>query len=132
MNISLCIPFNEFNIDNVFLKDKTVNKLIPNSTFCKLMYSNELCHISGIYLYYELKTHTYNNLTNSIKILENCILKLYNPTSIKRPIHKLYNYLLKNQSKVIDKKSNTIVIKIIGIWESIHEYGITYRVSNHQ
>ena len=50
MNISLCIPCNEFNIDNVFLKDKTVNKLIPNSTFCKLMYSNELCHISGIYL----------------------------------------------------------------------------------
>ena len=96
------------------------------------MYSNELCHISGIYLYYELKTHTYNNLTNSVKILENCILKLYNPTSIKRPIHKLYNYLLKNQSKVIDKNSNTIVIKIIGIWESIHEYGITYRVSNHQ
>ena len=44
MNFSIGIPLNDFNINNVILKDKTINKLIPNSTFCKLMYSKEICH----------------------------------------------------------------------------------------
>jgi hypothetical protein len=136
MNYSIGIPLKDFNINNVILKDKTINKLIPNSTFCKLMYSDEICHITGIPLYYELKldnnnSKIYDTYKESIKIIENCILKNYNPTTIKTPNYKLYNYLQKNISKIITNNNQSILIKIIGIWESLYEYGVTYRVSIH-
>lgn len=137
MNYSIGIPLNEFNINNVILKDKTINKLIPNSTFCKLMYSNEICHITGIPLYYEFKldhkpnNKIYDSYKDSIKLIEQDILNTYSPTTIKTPIYKLYNYLLKNISKLVPNNKQTILIKIIGIWESLYEYGVTYRVSTH-
>ena len=137
MNYSIGIPLNEFNIHNVILKDKSINKLIPNSTFCKLMYSDDICHITGIPLYYEFNidhkhnSKIYDNYKESIKIIESCILNTYSPTTIKTPNYKLYNYLLKNISKIIPNNKQSILIKIIGIWESLYEYGVTYRVTIH-
>jgi hypothetical protein len=137
MNYSIAIPLYEFNINNVILKDKTINKLIPNSTFCKLMYSNEICHITGIPLYYDVKLDhkvnkkIYDSYKASIKIIERDILNTYSPNTIKTPNYKLYNYVLKNITKMVPNTKQIIVIKIIGIWESLYEYGLTYRVSTH-
>ena len=137
MNYCIGIPLNEFNIHNVILKDKTINKLIPNSTFCKLMYSNEICHITGIPLYYEFKfdnkhnSKIYESYKDTIKAIEHAILNTYKSATIKTPNYKLYKYLLKNLSKIVPNNKHTILIKIIGIWESLYEYGVTYRVSTH-
>lgn len=136
MNYSIGIPLNEFDINNIILKDKTINKLIPNSTFCKLMYSDEICHITGIPLYYEFNLDCKQNSNHldsykdNIKTIEQAILNKYKSTTVKSPNYKLYNYLLKNLSKLLPNK-HSILIKIIGIWESLYEYGITYRVTSH-
>ena len=137
MNYSIGIPLSDFNINNVILKDKTINKLIPNSTFCKVMYSNEICHITGVPLCYELKLDNKHNTKScdtykkSIKSIEHAILTAYNPTSIKTPNYKLYNYFFKHLTKMMPNNKQTILVKIIGIWESLYEYGLTYRVSTH-
>ena len=129
MNFMITIPFEEFNIKDVIFKENTVNKLINNSTFCKLMYSNDFCHISGIPLFYVIKKDD-DSFKNNIKTIESSILNLYEPYSNnKKCIFKLHNYILKQTTK---QYNTNYIINIIGIWESNYEYGITFRFSNHR
>ena len=129
----ISIPIDEFNVKDVILKENTTNKLIDNSTFCKIMYSNEFCHISGVPLFYLVKNDDDDTFKNNIKIIESSILNLYQPYSKdKKCIHKLYNHIVKRSNKSYNFTSkNTYIITIIGIWESSYEYGITYKITNH-
>lgn len=132
MNFMISIPYEVFNISNVILKENTANKLIDDSTFCKLMYSTNYCHISGIPLYFHSINDTDDSFKNNIKQMETSILKLYQPYSTnKKCILKLYNHILKRYTKSYTYNNNYI-IHLIGIWESKYEYGITFRISNHQ
>jgi hypothetical protein len=148
MYYSIAIPINDFNINNVIIKDHTVNKIIPDSTFCKLMYSTSDCHISGIPLcvnLFEFNTSTKYKFVihkekskNAIELLqrtEECILHLYSKNIYKKkPIYKLSNQLIRGIIKLNNESynSNQFIIKIIGIWESNKEYGLTYRLTNHR
>jgi hypothetical protein len=147
MIYTIAVPINNFNINNVLFRDHTTNKIIPDSTFCKLMYSSEDCHISGIPLaiqLFEFNTNTKykyvihkeksKTTMEQIQCAEESILKLYNKnTHNKIPNYKLTNQLLRGVIKLNtdSSTSNHFVIKIIGIWESNKEYGLTYRITNH-
>ena len=61
MYYTIALPINDFNINNILFKDHSINKIIPDSTFCKVMYSTSDCHISGLPLY----TNLYEYNTNS-------------------------------------------------------------------
>lgn len=130
MNI-IAIPLHDFDTNSIIYKEKNPNKLIPNSTFSKLMYSNEDCYITGIPLFCNtvLPDYTYDKFKKEIKTIEEQILKMYIPSSTKTVCYKMYNHLSKNYNK--NSYNNNILIKFIGIWESQYEYGITYRISNH-
>lgn len=147
MLYTIAIPINEFNIGNVLFKDHTTNKIIPDSTFCKLMYSTSDCHISGIPIcvnFFEYNTNTKykfiihkeksKNTMEQIQRIEENILNLYNKNIYnKKPVYKLTNQILRGIIKLSNESSNNnlFIIKIIGIWESNREYGLTYRISNH-
>lgn len=147
MIYTIAVPINEFNINNILFRDHTTNKIIPDSTFCKLMYSNEDCHISGIPLsihLFEFNTNTKykyvihkeksKNTMEQLQRAEESILKLYHKKcDNKKPNYKLSNQLIRGVIKLNSDSSisNHFVIKIIGIWESNREYGLTYRITNH-
>ena len=147
MLYTLAMPIQELNINHIIFKEHTINKLLANSTFCKLMYSNTNCHISGIPFHITLHEHVTNTkykfvihkeknkqLIQTIKKLEEAILLFYKHSlNNKKPVLKLTNHLLKGTLKINHETatSNLFIIKIIGIWESQLEYGITYRITNH-
>ena len=69
-----------------------------------------------------------------IQRAEESILKLYHKNcDNKKPNYKLSNQLVRGVIKLNSDSSisNHFVIKIIGIWESNREYGLTYRITNH-
>jgi hypothetical protein len=147
MYYTITIPINEFHIENVILKDQTINKIIPNSTFCKVMYSTGDCHITGIPL--QIQLPEFNNgikykyiihkeksksILTQIQRIEEGVLQRYSQNiTNKKPIFKLTSQLERGAIKINSdcSKSNLFTIKIIGIWETNDEYGITYRITNH-
>ena len=148
MYYTIAVPINQFTTSNVLFKDHTNNKIIPDSTFCKLMYSTEDCHISGIPLSINLFEFNTNNkykfvihkdkskhIIETIQRAEESILNLYK----KNISNKIANYKLTNQiTRGVIKLNNEttisshFIIKIIGIWESNNEYGLTYKITNHR
>ena len=131
MNI-IAIPVHEFDSNFIIYKEKNPNKLIAESTFSKLMYSNDHCFITGIPLFCNINQteYTYEKYKKIIKTIEENILNSYIPNGTKTVCYKIHNYLSKNYNK--NSYNNNILIKLIGIWESQCEYGITYRLTTHQ
>ena len=69
-----------------------------------------------------------------IQRAEESILNLYHKKChTKKPNYKLSNQVIRGVIKLNSDYSisNHFVIKIIGIWESNREYGLTYRITNH-
>lgn len=136
-----------FDYNNIFYSDSIKNTVIDNSSFIRIMYSNDLFILNGIYLkinfneiYLENVNYKFKynfnieknlKLLNYIKELEYNLLKGVN---IKNKIlsTKFYDQLkcgfikITGDGENVDTKS--YILKISGIWESPYEYGLTYKI----
>lgn len=149
MNISL--NKEDFSIDNVYFYEPIKNSIIENSSFIRLIYSNELMAINGIYIKIDfdnvIKTNDFSKpkitinindnakIINYIKCIESEILEKINIQQ-KRKIYKINEQLMTGYIKhLIDNKyANSFILKISGIWESENDYGLTFKFIeiNHQ
>jgi hypothetical protein len=142
MNISL--NKEDFSIDNVYFYEPIKNSIIENSSFIRLIYSNELMAINGIYIKIDFDNVTKTNdfskqkitinindnakIINYIKSIESEILQKIN-IQRKRKIYKINEQLMTGYIKqLIDNKyANSFILKISGIWESENDYGLTFK-----
>jgi len=142
MNISL--NKEDFSIDNVYFYEPIKNSIIENSSFIRLIYSNELMAINGIYIKIDFDNVTKTNdfskqkitinindnakIINYIKSIESEILQKIN-IQRKRKIYKISEQLMTGYIKhLIDNKyANSFILKISGIWESENDYGLTFK-----
>ena len=141
MNISL--NKEDFSIDNVYFYEPIKNSIIENSSFIRVIYSNELMAINGIYIKIDFDNVTKINdfskqkitinindnlkIINYIKSIEIEILEKIN-IERKKKIYKINEQLMTGYIKhLIDNKyANCFILKISGIWESENEYGLTF------
>ena len=142
MNISL--NKEDFSIDNVYFNEPIRNSIIENSSFIRVIYSNELMAINGIYIKIDFDNVTKINdfskqkininindnlkIINYIKYIETKILEKIN-IECKKKIYKINEQLMTGYIKhIIDNKcANSFILKISGIWESENEYGLTFK-----
>ena len=142
MNISL--NKEDFSIDNVYFYEPIKNSIIENSSFIRVIYSNELMAINGIYIKIDFDNVTKINdfskqkitinindnlkIINYIKSIETKILEKIN-IECKKKIYKINEQLMTGYIKhLIDNKyANCFILKISGIWESENEYGLTFK-----
>jgi|688.fasta_scaffold490760_1 hypothetical protein len=142
MNISL--NKEDFSIDNVYFYEPIKNSIIENSSFIRVIYSNELMAINGIYIKIDFDNVTKTNdfskqkitinindnlkIINYIKSIEIEILEKIN-IERKKKIYKINEQLMTGYIKhLIDNKyANCFILKISGIWESENEYGLTFK-----
>jgi intein/homing endonuclease len=142
MNISL--NKEDFSIDNVYFYEPIKNSIIENSSFIRVIYSNELMAINGIYIKIDFDNVTKINdfskqkitinindnlkIINYIKSIEIEILEKIN-IERKKKIYKINEQLMTGYIKhLIDNKyANCFILKISGIWESENEYGLTFK-----
>jgi len=147
MNVAL--DMNEFNINNVFYQKPINNTVMEDSNFIRILYSDELITINGIFVKINLKIESidayYNKyrcvyqenfnreVINYIKNLESIIL--HNYKSSKKPSYKIKDQLDTMSIKIFNETNvrkipSEFILKISGLWETSTEYGITYKFTN--
>lgn len=139
-----------------FLEAK--RNMIMDGTFSKIIYSNEVFTLNGIYLYLPLEIQSIEkninkyiikfypsspinmSLVQELSRIEYKILEYYkqinyinNKKSLCSLTKQLYSGNLKvykdyNEIKCISDKISTYIVKISGIWENSEGVGITYKV----
>ena len=147
--MNICETIENFNINQIFYLDPIKNTVIDNSNFIRILYSNNLLTLNGIYILLDFKNLTFTNNNNRVKysidiiankeiidfikdleknILDNSIIK------DKIQCNKLSDLLSSGYIKNVSnsfceaKNTNKFILKISGIWESDIEYGLTYKI----
>lgn len=146
----LTLSPSQFEIKNTLFSEKVENKVINNSDFYRIIYSDDISILSGINIYFNLNNISIEKYFNKIKC---CILDNSNVTVIdllkniendildklEIPIkNKILNiasqfnneYIKIYTSKYVSYGKKTtlgLLLKISGIWESTDEYGLTFR-----
>ena len=142
----------QFKINHILFSEKVENKVINNSDFFRIIYSDDICVMSGVNISFSLinvNIERYFNKvkctildttnTNIIAILKNIetnILDKFNIHNMKKKrVHNIATQLKNNFIKIYTnkfisygpQKHMNLLLKISGIWESADEYGITFR-----
>ena len=136
----------DFRLNMVYYLNPIKNTVIDNSSFIRILYSNNLFVLNGIYLiinindiYIDGHNHKIkycfnpeNNIDfiNSIKIIEEKLLKkanIKNKNISTKILDQLNSGFIKISNEFRDNTTNKFILKISGIWESHYEYGLTYK-----
>ena len=142
------LTINEFNLRNIFYQEKVKNTVMDNSNFSRIVYSNELFTLNGIFIKFSFtlnsiekvfnkykcsfdnKNQENQHIVSKLKMIENHILKRYHFEN-KIPIYRITEQLNNNYLKIFNEqtysKENEFILKIYGIWETEYEYGVTYK-----
>lgn len=152
---NLIIDINNFNKDNIFFNDPVKNTIIANSTFRRILYSNNYVTLNNLQFLINVKNvkmvkfyqkykcffnDNDNTIKNTITLLvniENNLLQKIN-NSNKIPKYSLLEQVRlgfikcchdEENNKINDNVSSlNIHFKISGIWESEKEFGVTYKI----
>ena len=145
MNIAKKID--EYNEDNIYFCEPIKNNIINDGNFIRIIYSTYNVVLNGVYLYvtitditcesyytkYKCNFNTLINkeIINNLKNIEENLLKKSEIIN-KIPQFKIYEQLKNGNIKIFNDIGNTnitssFILKISGIWETIHNYGLTYK-----
>jgi len=138
----------QFNKDKIYFTDPIENTVMEDSKFIKILYSNELITLNGIFVdvkfkifhkenYFKKIKYTFDTginkeMLNKIYNIESDILNHYNCNKRKKTIIKdsLSSGMMKifPNSENNNYNSNIFILKISGLWENVTEYGVTYKI----
>lgn len=139
----------QFNKDFVYFCDPIKNNIMTDGVFIRILYSNDIFVMNGIYLmitfqnvsiekYYNkyrcnFDINFHKEIIDKIKLIEEGILKKRIKNMNKIPVFKIYEQIRNGNIKVFansqDSIHNSFILKISGIWETEINYGVTYKFS---
>tara|TARA_B100000424_G_C22927908_1_gene493618 strand:- start:938 stop:1357 length:420 start_codon:yes stop_codon:yes gene_type:complete len=130
-----------YNKNYLFFGDIIKNTVITNGKFIRIIYSNTVYTLNGLYILIPLNnikkinsnTCSINNnsFIKNLCNIEKDILDKYHSSKTKQ--YKLQEQLNKNIIKIFNSKNTfkKIIIKISGLWEDDDSFGITYKFINY-
>jgi hypothetical protein len=137
----------QYNQDHVYFLEPIKNNIIDNGRFIRIIYSTSLFSLNGIYIslninsisiekYYNkykcsFDINQYSSLIEKFRFFEEGLINKIGITG-KIPRFKIYEQFKNGNIKVFSNKldvsvSNQFLLKISGVWETITEYGLTYK-----
>ena len=135
----------QYNSEYLYFTNATKNSVMKNGNFIKILYFTPLFRLNGIYLKINianyLNTESYRNdyifnpflhqeLIEKIKNIEIDILQKMNILN-KVPEYNLHSRLMSGNIKIftelLEDKFDNFIVKISGIWENEHKYGLNYK-----
>ena len=130
MNIALSVK--DITINDIFFLDPIKNIIINNSKFIRIIYSNNLLTLNGIYLICNIDNKDKNNnhgLLLYIQSLEDNILNKFSKEKIKNyKIREYFNNNFINTDYTKDHENYTkYILKISGIWDASNNIGLTFK-----
>ena len=151
--MTVIINIQDFMIENTFFLE-TKKNILMDGNFTKIIYSDEIVTLNGIYLLFPIFNYNINRVINKkyiyfqinnndnlqiikeLMTIENKILHYYkkNFNCSKQPNYILSEQLRTGNIKIYKDVSlpnknsvNNYIIKISGIWEDKSFFGITYK-----
>jgi len=141
--------------NNIIICDPIKNSIMQHSNFYKIVYSNNLLSLNGLYILFNLKMLNQNKekiifnyldnkfIIDQIAYIEEYILNLIN--SNKNKIYKITELLTNGYIKycyndnlsydnisynsINSTNSNkSLILKISGLWETKENIGITFKI----
>jgi hypothetical protein len=141
----------QYNDNYIYFCEPIKNNIMQDGIFTRILYSPPEVVFNGIYLefaicdiYFEKYYNKYKCIFNmnhpqnkelieKIRILEENILKKYMLNN-KTPHYKIFEHIRNGNIKIFcdsaPKNNNVLVLKISGIWETLTNYGLTYKFIN--
>ena len=143
--MNLVKKIEQYNNNSLFFCEPIKNNVMNEGNFIRILYSSDIMVLNGIYLFINLtditcekyynkykcnfNTNNHKDLIESIKTIEEDILKKYKTT--KLPSYKIYEQLKCGHIKLFNDSGNhtscSFILKISGIWETQTNYGLTYK-----
>lgn len=152
--MNIVLPLSGYSPNQVFFHEQVKNTVLENGKFTRIIYSNQLFALNGIFLTFHLQVAHVEKLFNKFKciidlsdtksqLIQQQIMKLEQELlskcaaltgKHKLPIYRLTEQLCAGHIKVFnynsgDFNNNDFVLKIYGIWENDYEYGLTYKIN---
>lgn len=148
MNVVLGLE--QFDVNNVYFQESVKNTIMDNSNFIRVIYSNSLFMLNGIFIKFNLNILYTEKSFNKFK----CVFdKQRNTTEMlaistiekellskihivnKKPINRITEQLTNGYIKIFidnnklynNNNQHEFILKISGIWENETDYGITYK-----
>jgi hypothetical protein len=144
--MNIAVPIEDFDINNVFFQEAIKNTILDNSSFIRVIYSNEYFMCNGVCIKFNIPilnidrsfnkykcTFDILNNTELIKRITNIENKLISKCNItnKTPVFRISEQLKHKFIKVsiinTYLQNISFIIKISGIWYNELEYGLTYK-----
>ena len=136
----------QYDENNIFFCDPIKNNVMNEGNFIRILYSTYNVVFNGVYLLFTLNditcekyytkyrcnfnTSAHKDIIDNLKIIEEDILKKCEIPD-KIPQFKIYEQLKNGNLKIftdIGTKNNcAFILKISGIWETLNNYGLTYK-----
>lgn len=136
----------QFDEKCIYYCDPIKNNVINDGSFIRIIYSTPYFVLNGITLLVPLHNvlvekyfskykcsfniETHRTFIENIRKIEESIIKNSNIIN-KTPQFKLYEQVKNGNIKIfsdtIEKTNNLFMLKISGIWETEHFYGVTYK-----
>lgn len=137
--MNLVLELDDISTNNIFFYDSVKNTVMNDSSFIRVIYSNNDVILNGIYikidLYKDIKIKNLNNISitsdiiSKVDKIEKNILTQYN--SLKTQNNKLRDQLIYHINKINNTNTNdnlqSYLLKISGIWETDTVIGLTYK-----
>lgn len=147
--MNIAIPLSAYNPKYLFLCLPVRNTIVEDSTFARLLFSNDFMTTIGIHLqlnvvgatdepYYQklrtvFKVDENENMVKHVVNIENSILDLANTgkTRVTKLSDQLRSGILRSSATANwQTKGQNFVLKITGIWETDTDCGVTYKVTD--
>ena len=130
--MNIAITAKDLSIDDIFFLDPIKNIIINNSKFIRIIYSNNLLTLNGIYLICNIDNKDNNNnkgLLLYIQSLEDNILNKFSKEKIKNyKIREYFNNNFVNSDYSKGEENYTkYILKISGIWDASNNIGLTFK-----
>ena len=122
----------DYSINNVYFTECTNEILNNNEIYYKILYSNNIITLNGIYIL--LNINNYNSIRDINNYLHNIEFDILNKIN-----SKAYTYIYKledsfnrfyNKNILLDNNENKYILKIFGIYESNNQYYLNFKFLN--
>ncbi len=126
--MNLAMELDDISYNNIFFNDAIINTIINDSSFIKIIYSNNNLILNSIYIKFDIYKNNNITIIDNIDNLEKIILNMYNPTKTHNyKIIDQLNYLITKLNSSNNKNTFSYILKISGIWETSSLIGLTYK-----
>jgi hypothetical protein len=122
--MNIVLSESNFNIDNIYFTEPIVNTIMDNSMFIKIIYSNKLITLNGLYLTmdirvdhselyfkkikytYDLKNSHNHSIINNLYSIESSILDKHTSSNLKTKKYILHDTLKTGMIKIFPNQPN--------------------------